>query len=213
MSNARAPLPRLLSYMRRHRGRVWLATSCSILNKLFDLAPPFLIGMAIDVVVKREASVLAGFGVPDPTTQLWVLAIITLVVWGLESLFQFWYGVLWRNLAQTVQHEMRLDAFGHLQRLEMAYFEDQSTGTLMSILNDDVNQLERFLDGGANTLMLQVGTTVHRDRERSSSYLAPEVAWMAMLPDARSSCGARSRFRSACSSLATRAVREQRRRS
>jgi ATP-binding cassette subfamily B protein len=178
--DARPPLLRLLRYMRRHRRRVWEATACSILNKLFDLAPPFLIGMAIDVVVKREASLLASFGVADPTTQLWVLAAITLVVWGLESLFQFWYGVLWRNLAQTVQHELRLDAYGHVQRLEMAYFEDQSTGTLMSILNDDVNQLERFLDQGA-TEMLHVGT-VAVVITTTFFLLAPEVAWLAMLP-------------------------------
>jgi len=176
----RAPLPRLLRYMRPHRARVWRATTCSILNKLFDLAPPFLIGMAIDVVVKREDSLLADFGVRDPTTQLWVLAAVTLVVWGLESLFQFAYGILWRNLAQTVQHEIRLDAFAHLQELEMAYFEDQSTGLLMSILNDDVNQLERFLDHGA-TLLLHVATTTVVITT-VFFLLAPEVAWLAMLP-------------------------------
>ncbi len=180
MQPRRAPLLRLLDYMRPHRGRVRLATTCSILNKLFDLAPPFLIGMAIDVVVMREASLLAGFGVQDPTTQLWVLAAITLVVWGAESLFQFWYGILWRNLAQTVQHEMRLDAFGHLQTLEMAYFEDQSTGMLMSVLNDDVNQLERFLDNGATLLLHVLTTTVVITTV--FFVLAPEVAWMSMLP-------------------------------
>ena len=42
MAGPRAPLLRLLDAMSRHRGRVWLATSCSILNKLFDLAPPLL---------------------------------------------------------------------------------------------------------------------------------------------------------------------------
>ncbi len=40
----------------------------------------------------------------------------------------------------------------------MAWFADQSRGELMAVLNDDVNQLERFLDGGANEL-LQVSTT------------------------------------------------------
>ena len=39
------------------------------------------------------------------------------------------------------QHELRLDAYAHMQHLEMAYFEDQPTGNLMAILNDDVNQL------------------------------------------------------------------------
>ena len=41
----------------------------------------------------------------------------------------------------------------------MGWFRDNKSGRVMSILNDDVNQLERFLDGGANDI-LQVGTTV-----------------------------------------------------
>jgi ATP-binding cassette subfamily B protein len=57
-----------------------------------------------------------------------------------------------RNLAQTVEHEARMDAYTHIQDLELGYFEDQSTGGLMSVLNDDVNQLERFLDVGAQMM-------------------------------------------------------------
>jgi ATP-binding cassette subfamily B protein len=135
------------------------ATSCSILNKVFDLAPPLLIGAAVDVVVQRQDSLIAGWGFPEPRDQLAVLAVLTLIIWGLESVFEYAYGVLWRNLAQSIQHELRRDVYGHLQHLDLAYFEDRSTGGLLAILNDDVNQLERFLDGGANDL-LQVGTTV-----------------------------------------------------
>ncbi len=175
-----SPLGRLLAYMRPHRRTVWLASICSVVNKLFDLAPPYLIAISIDVVINREASFLGSFGIEDPGNQLWVLAALIVFIWGCESLFQFFYGVLWRNLAQTVQHEMRLDAFQHIQRLEMSYFEDQSTGTLMAVLNDDVNQLERFLDNGA-TQLLHVATTAIAVTT-TFFWIAPEVAWLAMLP-------------------------------
>ena len=155
-----APIIRLFSHMKGHRSTMWLATLFSILNKIFDLAPPLLIGAAVDVVVKRQDSALSEyFGYADPKEQLVILSILTVIIWVFESLFEYIYGVLWRNLAQTVQHEIRLDAYSHIQELEMAWFSDQSKGELMSILNDDINQLERFLDKGANEL-LQVSTTV-----------------------------------------------------
>ncbi|MBZ0266845.1 ABC transporter ATP-binding protein/permease [bacterium] len=154
-----SPLRRLLRYARGHRRRVFAATSCSVLNKIFDLAPPLLIGAAVDVVVQRQDSLVARFGVADPKDQLVVLAVLTLIIWGLESVFEYAYGVLWRNLAQSVQHELRRDVYGHLQQLDLATFEDRPTGDLLAVLNDDVNQLERFLDGGANDI-LQVVTTV-----------------------------------------------------
>ena len=154
-----APIRRLLAHTKNHRTTMWLATLFSILNKIFDLAPPLLIGAAVDVVVKREESVLSDFGYSDPKEQLIVLSVLTVIIWVFESLFEYIYGVLWRNLAQTVQHELRIDAYSHIQNLEMEWFGEQSKGELMSILNDDINQLERFLDKGANEI-LQVSTTV-----------------------------------------------------
>jgi ATP-binding cassette, subfamily B, bacterial len=174
------PFRRLLGYTRPYRGRIWLASTCSVLNKIFDLGPPVLIGVAVDVVVQREASFLARMGVEAVWDQLLLLSLITLVVWVLESVFQYAYALLWRNLAQAVQHDLRLDAYRHLQELEPAFHEERSTGGLMSILGDDINQLERFLDIGANEL-LQVTTTVVVIGA-AFLLLAPSVAWMAILP-------------------------------
>ncbi len=174
------PLTRLIRYTRPHRKRLLLATTTSILNRIFDLAPPALIGVAVDVVVQQENSFLAQVGIVDVKTQLFVLAGLTTIIWGLESAFQYAYQILWRNLAQTIEHELRNDAYAHVQNLEMAYFEDRSTGGLMSVLNNDVNQLERFLDTGANDI-LQVVTTVIVIGGMFFS-LAPSVAWMSMFP-------------------------------
>ena len=153
------PLQRLFRYARPHRRTIWLASLFSILNKVFDLAPPLLIGAAVDLVVEREDSWIAGLGFEGFSAQLWGLAMMTVAVWVGESIFEFIFGVLWRNLAQSLQHDLRLDTYAHVQQLELAFFEDRNTGGLMSVLNDDVNQLERFLGFGANTL-LQVATTV-----------------------------------------------------
>jgi ATP-binding cassette subfamily B protein len=174
------PLGRLWRYATKHRGQVVRASTWSILNKAFDIAPPMLIGAAVDIVVRREGSVLGSYGFVTPRSQIVALAIITLVIWVLESLFEYLQGVTWRNLAQTVQHGMRVDAYGHILHLELRYFEDRATGDLMAVLNDDVNQLERFLDRGANEL-LQVLTTVVLIGA-IFFYLAPGIAWLAFLP-------------------------------
>lgn len=169
-----------MRYSRKYRREVWLASTCSVLNKVFDLAPPVLIGLAVDVVVKQQDSWIAGLGITSIRSQFFVLTLLTIVTWGLESAFQYAYSVLWRNLAQTMQRDLRIEAYSHLQDLELAYFEDRSTGGLMSVLNDDINQLERFLDVGANEV-LQVVTTIILIGT-AFLVLAPSVAWMAILP-------------------------------
>ncbi len=180
MKNRQHPLLRLLAKTRRYRIRVVLAISFSILNKLFDVMPPMLIGAAVDVVVRRDESFLADFGIVDMPMQLLALCAITLVVWVLESLFDYIQTVYWRNLSQTIEHDLRLEAYDHVQRLEMAWFEDRSSGRLLAILNDDINQLERFLDVGANYLIQIVATVLLVGGLFIS--VAPQVAWMAFLP-------------------------------
>ncbi|SFT33162.1 ABC transporter ATP-binding protein [Halomonas saccharevitans] len=152
-------LGRLLRYARGYRRRIIAATLCSILNKLFDIAPEILIGVAIDVVVNQEESFVAGLGFTTAEQQILVLGVLTFFIWAGESLFEYLFQVLWRNLAQRLQSDLRQDAYEHAQRLDMGFFESRSSGQLVATMNDDVNQLERFLDGGANA-MIQVGVTV-----------------------------------------------------
>ncbi|MHA6965309.1 ABC transporter [Zobellella denitrificans] len=171
---------RLLRYARGYRGRIVAATSCSILNKLFDIAPEILIGIAIDVVVNQEQSFVARLGFVTPKEQILMLGVLTFFIWAGESLFEYLYQILWRNLAQRLQSDLRQDAYEHVQRLDMGYFESKSSGQLVSIMNDDVNQLERFLDGGANSL-IQVFVTVVAVGA-VFMVLSPQIALLAFTP-------------------------------
>lgn len=174
------PLSRLWGYATVHRRAMIVASLYSVLNRIFDLLPPLLIGAAVDTIVEQQDSLIARFGVPDVGDQLLVLAVLTAVIWIFESVFEYLYQLVWRNLAQTLQHELRIDAYDHVQHLKLAYFEDRTTGGLLSVLNDDINQLERFLNVGA-TDILHVTTTVVVIGG-IFFYTAPSVAWMAMLP-------------------------------
>ena len=159
MSEKVSSLRRLIRYADSDRPQIYWASFCSVVNKLFDIAPEILIGVAIDVVVRQEESFLASMGIADPVHQIMLLGVLTFLIWAGESLFEYFHLVAWRNLAQRLQHRLRIDAYDHLQKQDHSYLEQHNTGHFVAILNDDVNQLERFLDGGANA-MLQVLTAV-----------------------------------------------------
>ncbi len=158
-TNSFQALGRLLRYARGYRRHIIAATTCSIINKLFDIAPEILIGVAIDVVVNKEESFVAHLGFTSAEEQILILGGLTFIIWAGESLFEYLFQILWRNLAQRLQSDLRQDAYEHAQRLDMHFFESRSSGQLVATMNDDVNQLERFLDGGANA-MIQVLVTV-----------------------------------------------------
>ena len=152
----------------------------SILNKIFDLAPPVLIGIAIDIVVEGSDSFIGNLGYSDRRQQLIILAILTFIIWGLESAFDYIAAVTWRNISQDIEHSLRTDAFNNVLGLDLAFFENKSSGRLMAILNDDVNQLETFLDNGANRLV-QTATTV-LVIGGTFLYISPLVAVFAFIP-------------------------------
>jgi ATP-binding cassette, subfamily B, bacterial len=107
-SGKRHPLRVLLSLVSEEKGRVARAVASSIINKIFDVMPEILIGIALDVVVRGKDSFVAQVGITDPVQQLTLLGIATFLIWFGESLFEYFYQILWRGLAQDVQHRRRV---------------------------------------------------------------------------------------------------------
>ena len=170
----------LYKYAQQNQTKVKRGILYSILNKLFDLAPPVLIGVAIDIVVEGSDSLIGSFGFEDRRQQLIILAFITFIIWGLESIFDYVAAVTWRNIAQDLQHSLRTETFEKTLDLDLAFFENKSSGRLMAILNDDVNQMEQFLNEAANRL-IQTATTVIVIGG-TFIYISPLVAVFAFIP-------------------------------
>ncbi len=174
------PFINLLSYAKPWRNRIYVASFYSIINKLFDIMPEILIGFAVDLIVNRQDSFIAGLGFESPESQITILAICTFFIWFFESSFQYLYSISWRNLAQSIEHAIRVDAYSHVQDLHIKWFEDQKTGNITAILNDDINQLERFLDNGANDIIQIIVSTLAIGGV--FFYISPMVAIVAVLP-------------------------------
>ncbi len=179
-SSSYSSFNRFLKYAKPWRGRIILSSIYSILNKLFDIAPEILIGIAVDLVVKKENSIIASLGFESIQSQITVLAIATFFIWAFESFFQYLYSISWRNLAQSIEHEIRMDAYNHVQKLDMSWFENKKVGDITSKLNDDVNQLERFLDNGFNTIIQLIVSSIAIGAV--FFYISPLIATISILP-------------------------------
>jgi ATP-binding cassette subfamily B protein len=173
-------LKNLYLYSKEQETKVRRGILYSILNKLFDLAPPVLIGIAIDIVVEGSDSFLGSLGIENRRQQLIVLAFLTFIIWALESTFDYVAAVTWRNISQDVEHSLRTDTFKNVLGLDLQYFENKSSGRLMAVLNDDVNQLEKFLDTGANKLLQTLTTVVVIGG--TFLYISPLIAIFAFIP-------------------------------
>ena len=150
----RHPILSLFRYVYRYRGLFTWSCVNSILNKILDLMPPLLVGWVIDSVRHEPPEWIAvTVGTSDPWALAVFLAVLGVVIFGFESLFEWAYQYGFMNLAQHIQHGLRQDAYNHIQTREIEFFENHRMGETMAMLNDDVNQIERFLNTGFNEIL------------------------------------------------------------
>ena len=139
---------------RRH----WLAVGslAGFCSRLLELVPPVLLAIAIDSLFFDEEP-FALPGVPDhllPADPTWQFALLVGLVGAIylaESILHWVNGYAWNNFAIHIQHQVRVDTYEAMQAMEMEFFDNKQTGEVMSILNNDVNQLEGFLRRNVNT--------------------------------------------------------------
>ena len=151
------PMRRLFAeYGRRNAGQFAVGVSASVAARVLDLLPPLLLGVAIDAVFRNEAAYSLPL-VPDawlPTTstaQFWLTVGIVAVAFAGGAAFHWLRNWGWNSFAQHIQHALRTDTYDAMQGLDMRFFEDKQTGELMSVLSNDVNRLEQFLNEGMNS--------------------------------------------------------------
>ena len=130
-------LLRVLSYLKPYQGKVFLTLFLAISTTLLDLVPPWLTKLVVDNLVDSE----------ELTEVYWVIAGLALVYFARN--FTNHRRILVNNkVEQNVVFDLRSEVYRSLQKLSLNYFENRSTGELMSRANDDVNYVERiFIDG------------------------------------------------------------------
>ncbi|MFB6152981.1 MAG: ABC transporter ATP-binding protein, partial [Halodesulfurarchaeum sp.] len=157
---AENPMRRLfLQYGRNHAHYFVVGVLGSTVARLLDLLPPVLLGIAIDAVFRDAVAFGARFPMtllPDawiPATesgQFWFTVTVIAVGFFGGAAFHWTRNWGWNSFAQKIQHDIRTDTYDDMQRLNMRFFADKQTGEMMSILSNDVNRLERFLNEGMN---------------------------------------------------------------
>ncbi|MFB6186967.1 MAG: ABC transporter transmembrane domain-containing protein, partial [Halobacteriaceae archaeon] len=129
----------------------------SIVARTLDLLPPLILGIAIDSIFRQDRPfdlpLLPQSWIPQGTNaQFWFASsIIALSFFG-GAAFHWTRNWGWNSFAQNIQHSIRTDTYNKMQRLNMEFFANKQTGEMMSVLSNDVNRLERFLNGGMNSL-------------------------------------------------------------
>lgn len=159
---------RLLGFLRPHRVGVWVSLVLALAAMLMTVAIPFLVGKGIDAIddTRRDDLLLIGLLIVGAGVARLVLTFARRLIAGRVSL--------------GVEYDLRERIYGHLLSLELAFFDRQQTGQLMSRATVDLQAVRFFLGYGlifmiqsALTLVLAAGAML---------FLDPGLALVSLLP-------------------------------
>lgn len=130
-------LLRVLQYLQPHRALALATLLCAACATAMELVPPWVVKIIIDDVIQAKQSALLPWAIG--------LLVGTYVI---KNVFASLRIRLNNQLEQTVVHDLRRHLFSALQRLSIVYFENRSTGEIMSRVTNDTEHVERiFIDG------------------------------------------------------------------
>jgi len=150
---------RLLRYLNPYRVQVGVALVSIMLKAGADVLGPFLTMMAIDKYMAAKAGkhyLLDRFLSPDPMTGIAQIGAMFLAVLLLGFLFEFTqtYLMLWTG--QKVMFDLRSQIYRHLQRMDIAYFDRNPVGRLVTRVTSDVDALNDMFTSGVVSIVEDV---------------------------------------------------------
>ncbi len=128
---------RLLTYLRPYRTVVGVSVVLLLILSGLRLVAPYLIKIAIDESIPHH-----------DTGQLQTLTFLLVLVLSLQFGVGFLqtYATNWTG--QRIMYDLRLQIFRHIQKLDVAYFDKNATGRIITRLTNDVDVLNELFTSG-----------------------------------------------------------------
>src|SRR3954452_8432416 len=135
---------RLRTLYRLARPSAWgtvLAIGFLLAAPAVSLAPPFLVGRAIDEVSRGDTEALG-----------WIVgAAVAAGVLGIGFSYGQTYFTGWTG--ERMLADLRNHLFRHLQRLSLGFYERNRAGVLISRITNDVDALDQLVTDGVSSLI------------------------------------------------------------
>jgi ATP-binding cassette subfamily B protein len=114
----------------------------------------------LGTAIRTPRGLLTGQAASALTSRLWGLGWLAAIATLGEIGLMHYYRTLWRRIASATEHRLRSEAFAHVLRQDMAFFDEQSTPMLLNIISQDSASVGRFLEAGPGIAIQVTGTSL-----------------------------------------------------
>jgi len=147
------PFISFLNHSPQHSGLIAGALGTAFADRMFEAAPPAMIGAGVDVLTRGSNSVIGKLGFPTVPSQLSFLGLAASAVWILDSFLGYLHTLSSERLAIAVQNDLRNQIYRHLQILDLAIIEERPVSAWMSLLEGDLSRIGKFIAQGVDPIV------------------------------------------------------------
>jgi len=148
----RGLLSRLIAYLRPYRTQVLFAAVLIAVVAGLGIAAPLLVKMAIDRALESEATAV------EQRRILWQIGGIYAAVLVVTAAVHYVQIMLLQTIGQNIMFDLRRQLFRHVVRQDLALFDRQPVGRLMTRLTSDIEALNELFTSGLVTVATDVLT-------------------------------------------------------
>ncbi|MGH9419171.1 MAG: ABC transporter transmembrane domain-containing protein, partial [Thermoanaerobaculia bacterium] len=116
----------------RYRQAMFLPAVASFCLRVVDLLPPFFVGVAVDILTSGSVAWIAAIGFSTVSGQILFLAGLAFIAGTASVVFEWAQARLWHRLSQRIRYDLRMEAYRHVQMLDLAYIDGKSSGELLN---------------------------------------------------------------------------------
>ncbi len=138
--NRKKTLRRLLRYLKPYRGQIALTIFLVVLTSGLELLGPYLSGEAIDIIADSELHMTS-----VDVASIARIAALMILIFVVSSFLQYLSAWMMLKISKKIVCRMREDAFQSLIRARVSYFDDRSTGDILSVISYDIDTVNTSL--------------------------------------------------------------------
>jgi ATP-binding cassette subfamily B multidrug efflux pump len=154
---------RLLAYLKPYKLQTAIAAVSILLKGFTDVSGPLLVLTALDTYLKPDGkpSPIARFLSPDPITGITQLAALYLAALCISFALEFVQTYLMQWTGQKIMFDLRRQLFRHLQFQDVAFFDRNPVGRLVTRVTSDVDAINEMFTSGVLAIFDSVITLVY----------------------------------------------------
>lgn len=153
-------MARLLTRVGADRRELRMATGGSIVVATAAFLPNLAFAAVTNTARDIGSKALTRLGITSIGGQLALLGGLVVASFGLDILLEYQSKRRWLEFAVKLESDVKLAAFDHIQRLDMAYIDEQSTGKLLSIIVEDAAALRKYYEEGYTDIVKKITSGV-----------------------------------------------------